>query len=165
MAFDAFLKFDVIDGESTDAKHKGEIEILSYSFGLSNSGSAIADPGTGEGKVSFQDFHFVSRLQKSSPVLFLKCASGEHIKEAVLSVRKAGGTGLAVDYYKVKLTDIVVSSFQQGGTGDGQEAVPLEQISLNFAKFQMQYQTQNAKGALTGSPVVAGWDLKENVKI
>ncbi len=159
MAFDAFLKIDGVDGESTDDKHKNEIEILSYSLGLSSSGSAASGGGGGSGKVQFQDFHFVSPLQKSSPRLFLGCATGEHFKKAVLTVRKAGGG--QQDYYKVTMEDIIVSSFQQGGSPDGDSSVPMEQVSINFAKIKLEYQTQRPDGAL-GETSSASWDLKKN---
>jgi len=161
MAFDAFMKIDGIDGESTDAKHKDEIEILSYSWGLSNSSSAAGGGGGGAGKVQFQDFHFVSSLQKSSPKLFLGVATGEHFKKAVLTVRKSGGDGQSQDYYKVTMQDVVISSFQQSGTPDGGGDVPMEEISLNFSKITMDYRQQNADGTL-GDPVIATWDLKKN---
>jgi type VI secretion system secreted protein Hcp len=159
MATDIFLKIDGIDGESTDSVHKGEIELLSYSFGVSNAGSIDSGGGGGAGKASFQDFHFVSRLQKSSPKLFLACASGQHIKFAALSMRKAGGR--FPDFYKIRLDDVLVTSFQQGGSADGVESVPTEQISLNFAKIEIDYSVQDQKGAL-GETVQAIWDLREN---
>src|SRR4051812_17680927 len=127
MAFDAFLKLDGIPGESLDKKHPGEIEILSFSWGVSNSGSFSSGGGGGAGKASFQDFHFVSSLQKSSPKLWLACATGEHIKQAVLTLRKAGGDGF--EFYKVTLSDILVSSYNQGGSSQGGDTRPSEQFS------------------------------------
>src|SRR6478609_2866958 len=103
MAFDAFLKLDGIDGESTDDKHKNEIEVLSYSWGLTQSSSGDSGGGGGAGKATFQDLHFVSHLSKASPMLFLKCATGQHIKEGLITVRKAGGGQL--EYLKITLTD------------------------------------------------------------
>jgi type VI secretion system secreted protein Hcp len=152
MATDMFLKIDGIPGESTDAGHPGEIAVASYSFGLSNSGGDVG------GEASFQDFHFVSQLQKSSPKLFLACASGQHIKSAILSVRRTNN-GFP-DYYKVKLSDVMVTSFEEGGTADSQESVPLEQISLNFAKIEIDYSVQDAKGVL-GETIQVIWDLTQ----
>jgi type VI secretion system secreted protein Hcp len=159
MASNIFLKIDGIDGESTDDRHPREIELLSYSFGVSNSGSFPSGGGGGAGKASFQDFHFVSRTQKSSPRLFLACASGQHIKFATMTMRKAGNR--TPDFYKVILSDVLVTSFQQGASADGVESVPTEQISLNFAKIEIDYTVQDAKGAL-GETVQAIWDLAEN---
>ena len=161
MAFDAFLKIDGIPGESTDSKHKDEIEVLSWSWGLAQSGSAASGGGGGAGKVTFQDFHFVNRLQKSSPKLFLACASGQHFKSAILTVRKAGGEGQQQDYYKVTLDEIIVSSFNQTGEPDGDQSVPLEQVSINFSKITVEYKPQNEKGSL-GDSVVAKWDVGKN---
>jgi len=160
MPFDAFLKIEGIPGKSRDDRHPNEIEVESFSFGLTNSGSSSHGSGGGEGKANFQDFHFVSRLQKSSPKLFLACASGEHIKEAVLSVRKAGTKD---DYYKVTLDEILVTAWTQGGAGDGQDSFPTEQISLNYAKIRIDYAVQDQKGALS-EHVVAEWNLAENTE-
>jgi type VI secretion system secreted protein Hcp len=127
---DYFLKLDGIQGESTDAAHKGEIEILSFSWGE----TASVDRGGGGagGKVEMQDFHFTANFNKASPALFQACATGRHIKIGVLTgrgVRKAGGDS----FYKVSMTDIIISSYQTGGAGD---AVPTDQFSLNFAKIE-----------------------------
>jgi type VI secretion system secreted protein Hcp len=146
MPFDAFLKIDGIEGESTDTAHPREIELLSYSFGVTQAGSVVGGSGGGAGKATFQDFHFVSRLQKSSPKLFLACATGQHIKFATMSVRSTEKR--FPDFYKVQLTDVLVSSFEEGGSADGAENVPLEQISLNFAKIEIDYSVQDTKGVL-----------------
>jgi len=159
MAFDAFLKLDGIPGESTDAKHKDEIEILSFSWGLSNSGGFGSGGGGGAGKASFQDFHFVSSLQKSSPKLWLTCATGEHIKQAVLTLRKAGGDNF--EFYKVTLTDILVSSYQSGGSAQGSDTRPTDQFSLAYAKIRTDYSFQSEKGTVGGT-TSAQFDLRGN---
>src|SRR5256885_3864946 len=89
-AVDYFLKVDGIEGESTDSKHKGEIDVQSFSWGETQSGTFAAGGGGGAGKVAMQDFHFVMGVNKSSPKLMLACANGQHIKQAVLTCRKAG---------------------------------------------------------------------------
>jgi type VI secretion system secreted protein Hcp len=132
VAFDAFLKIDGIPGESKDAKHRNEIDILSFSWGETNPPDRAAGGG---GKVQLQDFHFVMRTQKSSPALMLACASGQHLKEAVLTCRKAGR--VPFEFYKITLTDILVSSFQTGGSGG--QVLPLEEVSFNFIKGEFQY--------------------------
>src|SRR5213593_2324488 len=83
-AVDYFLKLDGIEGESQDAKHKGEIDLESWSWGETQTGTMHAGGGGGAGKVQMQDFHFVMKVNKSSPKLMLACASGEHIKSATL---------------------------------------------------------------------------------
>src|ERR1700753_4105926 len=82
-AVDYFLKIDGIEGESKDSKHKGEIDLDSWSWGANQSGTYHGGGGGGAGKVAMQDFHFVMKINKASPKLMLACASGEHIKKAV----------------------------------------------------------------------------------
>ncbi len=160
-AVDYFLNLDGIKGESQDAKHKDTIEIESFSWGATQSGTFAGGGGGGAGKVSFQDFHFVMKVNKASPLLMLHCANGKHIPKAVLICRKAGEK--QQEFLKVTLSDLLVSSYQTGGSGHS-DIVPTDQISLNFAKCEMSYQAQDAKGALT-SPVKSGWDLKKNEKV
>jgi type VI secretion system secreted protein Hcp len=160
---DFFLKLDGIKGESTDSKHKDEIEIESFSWGATNSGSFADAPGAGggTGKVSFQDVHFTKKADKASVDLMLFCASGKHVKLAELTVRKAGED--QQEYYKVKLSDVLISSYQSGGSG-GSNLIPTDQFSLNFAKIEFSYAPQDAKGKLA-SPSRSGWDLKANKKV
>jgi len=124
-AVDYFLKIDGAPGESMDAKHKNEIQIYSFSFGESNSGTFGFGGGGGAGKVAMQDFHFTMNVNKASPILFLKCASGEHIKNAVLTARKAGKD--QQDYMVTTFTDILVSSFQTNGDAHA-NSLPTESI-------------------------------------
>jgi type VI secretion system secreted protein Hcp len=160
-AVDYFLKIDGIEGESLDSKHKGEIELESWSWGETNAGSHAGGAGGGAGKVQMQDFHFVMRNNKASPKLFLACAGGDHIKKAQLTCRKAGKE--QQEFLVVKFEDLLVSSYQAGGSAQS-AVIPLDQISLNFAKIEYEYKEQKADGSL-GSPVKAGWSLKENKKI
>jgi type VI secretion system secreted protein Hcp len=154
---DYFLKIDGIPGESQDAKHKDEIHLESWSFGAQQSGTFAFGGGGGAGKVAMQDFHFVMTVNKASPKLFLACSTGEHIKQAVLTCRKAGKN--QQDFYKVTFYDMLVSSFQTSGSGSS-TTLPQESISLNFAKIEFSYQEQNADGTLKG-PVKVGYDLKK----
>ena len=158
---DYFLKIDGIDGESQDAKHKNEIEIMSWSWGANQSGSFAAGGGGGAGKVSMHDFAFQKHVDKASPKLMLACAGGDHIKQATLTCRKAGKD--QQEYLVVKFSDILVSSFQTGGHGEG-DVRPLDSIALNFAKIEFDYKEQKADGSLGGS-VKTGWDLKLNKKV
>ena len=156
MAFDAFLKLDGIPGESQDKTHKDEIEIFSFSWGLSNSGSFASGSGGGTGKASFQDVHFESATSKASPLVAKACATGEHIKQAMLSLRKAGGE--QVEYIKVMLSDVLVSSYNQAGATEGDR--PEDAFSLNFAKIEFDYFPQKADGSLD-APVVFWCDLRQ----
>jgi type VI secretion system secreted protein Hcp len=160
-AVDYFLKIEGIQGESQDAKHKGEIDIESWSWGESNSGSHSIGAGGGAGKVSMQDFHFVMRENKASPTLMLACASGQHFKSAQLTCRKAGTD--QQEFLTIKFTDLLVSAFQTGGSAHG-DIIPQNQISLNFSKIEYEYKPQKADGTLD-SPAKAGWDLKANKKV
>jgi type VI secretion system secreted protein Hcp len=157
-AVDYFLKIDGIEGESGDSKHKGEIDLESWSWGETNSGSHASGGGGGAGKVVMQDFHFVMKINKASPKLMLSCANGQHIKNALLTCRKAGKE--QQEYLKIKFSDLLVSSFQTGGAA-GSSVLPTDQISLNFAKIEYEYYPQKEDGTL-GSKVPVHWDLKAN---
>lgn len=154
---DYFLKIKGIEGESADSKHKNELDIESWSWGETQAGSHAYGGGGGAGKVSMQDFNFVMRVNKASPKLLLACASGEHIGEALLTCRKAGKE--QQEYLKIKFTDLLISSFQTGGSNG--DVIPVDQISLNFAKIEYEYYPQNEKGGL-GSKIPVHWDLKTN---
>lgn len=138
MAVDMFLKIENIKGESTDLGHKGEIEILSFSWGVSNPGSHAGGGGGGAGKVSMSDISFSHVYDKASPVLMKHCCSGQHIKEAIITVRKAGDR--PVEYLKYKLSDILISGYSLGGNGN---EVPTEEISMNFSKVEVSYLDSN----------------------
>jgi len=159
MAVDMFLKLDGIKGESADAKHKDEIQIQSFSWGMTQAGTHGFGGGGGAGKVSVQDISIVKLVDKSSPELMLACANGKHIKDGLLTVRKAGEKPL--EYMKIKLTDVLVSSVQEAGNG---HELLSESVSLNFAKFQVEYQQQSHDGSAQGGPVMMGWDIKANQK-
>jgi len=154
---DYFLKLDGVDGESQDAKHKGEIELDSFSWGEVNSGSATQGGGGGMGKVSPQDFHIVKRIDKSSPKLFIACAAGDHFTKGVLIARKAGGE--QQEYLKLTFENLMVSSYQIGGS----EVLPVEQVSLNFAKLEVSYKPQKADGTLDAE-VKQKYDFAGNKK-
>jgi type VI secretion system secreted protein Hcp len=161
MAVDYFLKIDGIDGESKDSVHKNEIDLMSWSWGASQTGSSAAGGGSAAGKVSMQDFHFVMKVNKSTPKLILVCAGGDHIKKATLTCRKAGTT--QQEFLVYNFYDFLVSSYQTGGSTGGDE-IPSEQVSLNYSKMDIQYKEQQADGSL-GGPIMAGWDLKLNTKV
>ena len=153
MAVDYFLKLDGIAGESTDSKHKGEIELSSWSWGETNAGASSA--GAGGGKVAIQDFNFTFKTNLASPNLMLACASGQHIVKATLTCRKAGGT--QEEYLVINLQDCLVSSFSPGGTANGSPKVddrPVESMSLNFTKIEWIYDS-----AITGQIIDVSFDF------
>lgn len=152
-----FLKIDGIPGESTDSKHKEEIELVSFSWGVTQSGSPAAG-GAGAGKAQFKHFEFLMRVNKASPQLFLATASGKHIKEATLSVRRVGK--LALEYLKIKFTDVLVSEYEQSADDQGDH----EFVAFDFGRVDVSYTQQGARGT-GGTPVGAGWDLSKNAKI
>jgi type VI secretion system secreted protein Hcp len=158
-ASDYFLKIEGVEGESTDDKHKGTIEIDSFSWGVSNAGSMASGGGGGAGKASFQDIHFTMKVSKASPKLMMAVATGEHMKSVELTLRKAGST--QTDYYTITLSDVLVSSYSTSGESG---SVPTEQVSLNYAKIEFQYIPTNPDGR-AGEAVKAGYDVKANVKI
>ncbi|MEP7222368.1 MAG: type VI secretion system tube protein Hcp [Novosphingobium sp.] len=154
---DFFLKIDGIDGESTDDKHKGEIDVESFSWGVSNGGTFATGGGGGAGKAALEDIHFTSFVSKASPKLMVACAQGKHIKSAVLVVRKAGTE--QQEAYTVKLEDVLISSYQSGAHESSPR--PTDQFSLNYAKIEFTYKEQKADGSLGGA-VTTKWDLKAN---
>lgn len=151
MAFDAFLKLDGIKGESTDAKHKDEIDVLSYHWGVTQAG----------GKPQPDALTFTTRYSTASPALFVKCAAGEHIAEGQLTLRRAGGD--QVDFLKIKLGDILVSGYETGGEADGDLDIPLEEIALNFTTIEFEYARQKEDGSLD-TPVRGGFDFGKLAK-
>jgi type VI secretion system secreted protein Hcp len=157
MAVDYFLKIKGIEGESFDHKHKSEIDVLSFSWGETQTGTHAGGGGGGAGKVSMQDFHFVMKHNKSSPKMMLACANGEHITDALLTCSKAGKD--QQEFMKIKFYELLVSSYQTGGSSSGDE-IPMDQISLNYAKIEYEYHEQQADGTL-GGPIKAGYDLKQ----
>jgi type VI secretion system secreted protein Hcp len=159
---DIFIKIDGIEGEAHDDKHKNEIEVQSFSWGLSNTGSHAAGGGGGSKHANLQDVHFTKFIDKSSPKLFESSATGAHIKKADVTFRKAGQKEGQLEYLKITLSDLLVSSYQLSD-GVGHD-LPSEQVSLNFAKIEFDYKEQKADGSLGGS-VKAGYDIKLAKKI
>lgn len=141
---DYFLKINGIPGESEKEKHENEIEITSWGWGETNAGSHSAGGGGGAGKVVMQDFSFSMGVNKASPELFLACANGKHIPDALLTCRKSGGK--LQEYLKIKFTDLLISSYQTGG--DSGTVTPQERVTFNFAKIELSYAQQKKDGSL-----------------
>ena len=161
MAVDMFIKIDDVKGESQDKTHKDEIDVLAWSWGMSQSGTMHMGGGGGGGKVSVQDLSFTKYIDKSSSVLMDYCASGKQYKEALLTVRKAGGTPL--EYQKIIMTDVIVTSISTGGSG-GEDRLT-ENVTLNFGAVKTEYQAQKPDGSKDGGPVKFGWDIAANTKL
>ncbi len=144
MAVDVFLKLENINGESKDEKgHTDEIEIMSFSWGMSQSGTTHSGPGGGAGKVHVHDLSLVKFMDKSSPILAQFCATGEHIATGQLTARKAGKD--PVEYIKIELKEIIVTSVQFGGSAEGDRFT--ESLSRNFADFKILYTPQKDDGS------------------
>jgi len=158
MAMDMFIKIGDLKGESKDKSHKEEIDVLAWSWGMSNSGSLHGGGGGGSGKVNVQDLSFTKYIDKSSPDLMLACCNGKHYTEALLTVRKAGGSPL--EYMKIKLTEVLISAVSTGGSG-GEDKLT-ENVTLNFAKVNVDYTEQTATGGEGAKPKMS-WDIAANV--
>ena len=154
MATDIFAKLGDIKGESIDDKHKDEIEVLSFSWGVTNAGS-VATGGGGAGKATFRDLSIVHNIDKASPKLLQACATGVHLKEATITHRKAGRS--QQEYLIVKMNDIIITSVAHGG-GD---QTPSETVTLAFAKVNLEYKPQKADGSLDAG-VFFKYDVKGN---
>jgi type VI secretion system secreted protein Hcp len=164
MAFDAFLKIATVPGESTDDKHKDWIEILSFNWGVSQprSGSASGGGAQTRERADFTDFSIVHALDMASPKLMAHCCGGDHIKEVSLELCKAGGD--KQKYMVYKMSDVVVTGVRPGGSSQGGDNVPLEEVSFAYSKIELEYTKIDAKGKAAGT-VPAGWDLSKNAKI
>jgi len=157
MAADIFAKIGDIKGESLDSKHKDEVEILSWSWGVSQSGSLNQGGGGGAGKATFNDFHFTHRVDKASPTLMRACATGEHIKDATITVRKAGKG--QQEFLIIKMNDVVITSVNPGGVADPDALA--ESVAMQFAKVALEYMPQKADGSLDAG-VHFKYDIKGN---
>jgi type VI secretion system secreted protein Hcp len=149
-----------IKGETQDSAQKaaGDVDVLAWSWGASNSGSFHAGGGGGAGKANFQDISFTKYLDKASPALLIALAKGTHIPTAKLLVRKAGEG--QQKYLEITMTKVLVTSISTGGSG-GEDRLT-ENVTLNFAEVKFEYFLQNEKGA-TASGGVFNWDIAGNI--
>jgi len=160
--FDAFLKINGIEGESQDDKHKNQIEILSFSFGASQTATGAASSGGARSaeRVNLSDFSIVKALDKASPKLFLHCCNGKHIPDVTLELCRA--TGDKQPYAEYKMTDVMISSYRPGGASHGGEALPMEEVSFNYAKIEFKYTATDHKTGKSAGDVKANWDQVAN---
>ena len=163
MAIDMFLKLDQIVGESTDKVHAGDIEILSYSWGVSAETAHMKGAGgVAVGKASFSDLSVMKYQDSSSTSLFTSIALGKHYTKAVLVNRKTGGNA-PVEFSKITLSDVYVTSIQTSGSNGGDSRL-MESVSFTFGKVEIEYKTTDQKGAVAQT-LKAGWDLKSNTTV
>jgi type VI secretion system secreted protein Hcp len=158
MAVDTFAKIGDIKGESQDDKHKEEIELLSWSWGVSQSGTMASGGGAGAGKASFNDFHFSHYVDKASANLMKACATGEHIKDAVFTQRKAGKG--QQEYLIIKMNDVLITGVSPGGSS-GDSGLVVEQVTLQASKVDLEYKPQKADGSLDAG-LHFKYDMKAN---
>ena len=157
MSVDMFLKIEGIDSESKDSGHEGEIDVLAWSWGMSQSGSMHSGGGGGAGKVSVQDLSFTKYVDKATGNLMLACAKGKHIGEAVLVVRKAGDSPL--EYIVITMSDCLITSISTGGSG-GEDRLT-ENVTLNFGTVKVEYQEQQKDGSGVPGPEFS-WNIEKN---
>lgn len=161
MAVDMFIKIGDIKGESQDDIHKDEIDVLAWSWGMSQSGTMHMGGGGGGGKVAVQDISLTKYVDKATPVLMMMCSNGKQYPEAKLTVRKAGETPL--EYVVITMKDVIITSLSTGGSG-GEDRLT-ENISLNFSAVNVDYQPQKPDGSKDGGEIKYGWDIAANKKL
>jgi len=152
MSTDSHIKFDGVDGESTHKDHKGEIEVLSWSWNVSNN-SSLAGGGSGKGKANPGDFVFTHTYDKASPILAKQCASGKHFKTVKLTARKAGEG--QKDFLVVSMKEVFITAVSPSG-GHGGEII--ENVAFTYKDIEFEYKAQDDKGGLGGA-VKFGWDV------
>ena len=162
MAVDMFMKIGDIKGESTDKKHPDQIDVLAWSWGISNSGTTHQGGGGGAGKANVQDLSFTKYTDASSHALLLAASNGQHYAKANLYVRKAGGKGAPIEYIKIEMDEVMITSVSCGGSG-GEDRLT-ENVTLNFAKVKYEYTPQKADGSGDGTKET-GWDIAANKKV
>jgi type VI secretion system secreted protein Hcp len=159
MAVDILLKIEGVEGESVIQGHESEIDVLGWSWGMSQAGTMHHGMGGGTGKVDVQDISLTKYIDKSTPNLMRACCNGEHFAQAVLLVRKAGKDPL--DYFKVTMSPVLVTSVSTGGSG-GEERLT-ENVSLNFAKMSVVYTPQKPDGTGEGE-IPLNWNIEKNIE-
>jgi type VI secretion system secreted protein Hcp len=163
MAIDALLKFEgkvTVEGESRQEGHEKEIEIDSYSWGVHNTGSTHSGKGSGTGKGDFSDMTVSCTMEKSIALLMMCCAQGDHFDKVTLTSRRVGGDK-KVEYLKITLDDVLISSLSIGASG-GSEGASVS-LSLNFGEIEVEYTPQNPDGT-KGKAVTHGYKIPEGVK-
>jgi len=156
---DFHIDIDGIPGESTTAGYENQIDVLSWSQGATQGGNMHVASGGGAGKASVGDFSFVKYVDSASHLIWIKCMTGKHIKEAVFTCKKAGDNPF--EYLKITFTDLLISSVSTGGSQG--EAALTESVSLNYAQIKYEYTKQDTEtGQADGGAKTAAFNIKEN---
>jgi type VI secretion system secreted protein Hcp len=160
---DYFLKIDGIEGESSDAQHKNEIEVESFNWSEQRQASGGGGTASGgrSGKAIPSTFHFAARVSKASPKLMLACATGQFSRHAVLTARKSGQ--VQFEFLSITLTDVQVSAYEISGSASD-DTSPTDNVGLSFASLQMSYTVQEPDGS-PGAIIFEGFDFRTNKKI
>lgn len=154
----AFIKIGDLKGESVDSQHADWIDVLSWSWGMSNAGSGHLGTGSGTGRGTVQDFHFTKTVDVSSTELARCLLIGKHFPKATFELCKSSGDKSLI-YFKVEFEQIFVTSLNFGGAGEGGSFT--ESVSFNFRKYKATYKQQTASGSGGASPSY-GWDVSKN---
>jgi type VI secretion system secreted protein Hcp len=160
-AVDFFLELDGIEGESGDSTHPNSIDVVSFSWSVAQGGIKFAGSGASAAKSDFTPIGIFKHIDKASPRLMLACATGEHIKSATLFLRDSSRE-TNQEYFKITLSDVLVSSYKTGQATDGNGEI-LEEVSLSYQKVQVSYKLQNPAGG-PDIEIKSGFDVKKNVK-
>ncbi len=158
MAFDQFVKIGDIEGESQDNVHSGEIDVLSWKWGMAQTGTMHSGSGGGAGKVSIEDITITKNVDKATPVLMKSCSDGTQFPEAKLTVRKAGTSPL--EYLIITMKNVIITSLSTGGSGG--EDVIIEITTLNFSEVFVEYQAQAPDGSPDGGVIMYSWNIAAN---
>jgi len=154
MSAEYFVKLPGITGESEKEGHEKEIDVLSWSWGVTQPSSAGSGSGSGAGKAVQQDFHFVKKFDSASPNLAKACAAGDHLKDLTMTARKAGGK--QHDYLTITFEEVLVTSYQIGGS-DGADVI--DQVACSYKKMKIEYKSQTGGGE-AGAAKNFSWDIK-----
>lgn len=159
MAQDIFLKLTGINGESQDATHKLEIEVLDWAWEVTQASSMHSGSGGGAGKATVHDLCFDHYVDRSSPNLMKYCLTGKHIDTATLVVRKAGEKPL--EFLKITMGDVIVTQVSPSLKSTMRQA--RETVSLSFARVKEEYTLQNQQGG-SGGTVSMSFDIQKNTE-
>jgi len=155
MAVDYFLKLDGIQGESSDDKHAGWIQIMSWSWGASQVSSVAGTGGSGAGKADLSDFSIMKYLDKASTPIFKALVTGTHIKTGNFEAVKAGAGGKP--FFKVDFQELFVTSQQESASSE----IPTESVSFSYNQIKVEYSQQNEQGIVTTTGAVT-YNTKTN---
>jgi type VI secretion system secreted protein Hcp len=158
MPFDAFLKVEGLSGETRDERHRGAVEVLGFSLGVSRS---VATSETPEARCEISPLVVKKFIDKVSPKLAQACAAGDRFRSATLTLTRAGGN--KETFYEIHLVDVAIASVDISGDPQGEWGIPAEEVRLSFTRIEWKYIAMSERGT-PGGNVISGWDLKNNRK-